>query len=415
MTIDKLLKNPESLSKTYRTLLHDVEFELNGTVLSAVCRNHFEAELIRVVAGKLICEGVQRERGIVIPRIAVTPSGNDLVPSDMEASKFVTGPGARHPEYVLNSFLVDETNAVAFSAAVDLVDPDINREQKTRFLYMYGNEGCGKTHLLYAAVNGLAESGKHLIVFDGEEFAQYLITAASLTGVAREIHSMQLHEADGLAVDDIGPIAGNDKQKVQQEFASVLDDLGQEGKYGIFTGRYSPTDWHWKLGPDLSNRLMKGQPAEIEDPRGLMREKLAEIVFGTANLRPGQDIISFVADARITSIRTLLTLCYQLVAQAYGGREVTVQLARSLLRKLGVKKGATDEDVVTNALQAMGMGIQLSEMQGPKINRELKKMRNGAITRLVEDKKLPQSLVAGAFDISTQAVSKIVKGDKKHS
>jgi len=413
--IDKLLKSPESLSKTYRTLLHDVEFELNGTVLSAVCRNHFEAELIRVVAGELIREGIQRERGIVIPEIAVTPSANDLVPSDMEASKFVTGPGAKHPEYVLNSFLVDETNAVAFSAAVDLVDPSMNREQKTRFLYMYGNEGCGKTHLLYATVNGLAESGKHPIVFDGEEFVQYLITAASLTGVAREIHSMQLHEADGLAVDDIGPIAGKGMQKVQQEFASVLDDLGQEGKYGIFTGRYSPTDWHWKLGSDLSSRLMKGQSAEIEDPRGLMREMLAEMVFEKANLRLEQGIISFVANARITSIRTLLTLCYQLVAQAYGGREVTVQLARSLLRKLGVKKGATDEDVVTNALQAMGMGIQLSEMQGPKINRELKKMRNGAITRLVKDKKLPQSLVAGAFDISTQAVSKIVKGDKKHS
>src|SRR5450830_678344 len=125
----------------------------------------------------------------------------------MEASKFVTGPGARHPEYVLNSFLVDDTNAVAFSAAVDLVDPDMNREQKTRFLYMYGNEGCGKTHLLYAAVNGLAESGKRLAIFNGSQFAQYLLEAASLTGVAREIHSMQLHEADGLAVDDIGPIA----------------------------------------------------------------------------------------------------------------------------------------------------------------------------------------------------------------
>jgi len=170
-----------------------------------------------------------------------------------------------------------------------------------------------------------------------------------------------------------------------------------------------------KLIDSLSDRLVKGQLAEIEASRGLMREMLAQIVFDRANLRPGQDVISFVGDADITSVRTLLTWCYQLVAQAYGDGEVTVRSAKSLLRKLGVKKGATDEKVVTSALQAMGIGIQLSEMQGAKINRDLKSIRNRAIMQLVEEKKLPQSLIAGAFGISIQAVSKIVKGGKKRT
>ena len=414
MTIDELLKSPESFSRTYRTLLRDVEFSVQGTCLSAFCRNSLEVELIKAVARAEILDGAKEELGIQNVYAAVI--GNPVEKSRRSAvnAGVLTSRLERpHPEYVLDSFLANETNAAAFGATIALVDWNSSGPRKTGFLYIYGSEGCGKTHLLHATVNGLVERGKRLLVFDGEEFAQYLLTAATLAGAGREAHLRELHEADGLAVDDIRPIAGAGKQTVQQEFASILDDLRHSGKCGIFTGKYSPMDWHWKLVDDLSDWLVKGQLAEVEAPGGLMREMLAQMVFDRSHLNPGGDVISFVGGADITSVRTLLTLCYQLVAKAYEGGEVTVKLARSLLRKLGIKKGANDEKVVTSALQAMGIGIQLSEMQGAKINRDLKSIRNLAIMQLVKDKELPQSLIAGAFGISTQAVNKIVKGDKK--
>jgi len=414
MRIDELLKNPESLSKSYRTLLRDVEFQLHDTSLLAVCRNHLEAELIRVVVGVQIRDSAEKELGIQNVEASVSQPANKSPRSDLDVSVFASGPGTRHPEYVLGNFLANETNAAAFAAAIALVNRDSSGARKTDFLYIYGSEGCGKTHLLQAMVNELAARGKYLAVFDGQQFANYLITAASLTGQARDAHMRLLREADGLALDDIGPITGNGMQTVQEEFASILDGLDQNGKYGIFTGRYSLTGWRWKLADGLSAQLTKGQSAEIAAPKTSMRRMLAEMCFERSNLRPGQDVISFVGDADITSIRTLLTLCYQLVAQAYGGGDVTVRSAKSLLRKLGVKKGASNEKVVTSALQAMNVPILLSDMKGRTINRDLKRIRNQVIMRLVEGKKLSQSLIAGAFGISVQSVSKIVKEGKKH-
>jgi chromosomal replication initiation ATPase DnaA len=413
MRIDDLLKEPESLTATYRTLLRDVDFQLVGAELHAVCRSHLEAELLRVVAEGRIRDGLERERSIRNVRVSITPSANDASLSDQDTAKPIAGPAAGHPEYAFDSFLVDETNAGAFVGAVSVVSAEGSVATKG-FLYIYGSPGCGKSHLLHATVNELASGGKHVAVFDGQQFAEYLIAAASLTGKARNAHLELIHGADGLAVDDIKPITGNGMQTVQLEFASILDNLDENGKCGIFTGRYSPTDWHWKLVDSLSYRLAGGQLGEIEAPRGLMRGMLAEMCFGRANLNPGRDILSFVADAQITSIRTLLTLCYQLVAQAYSGGDVTVRLAKSLLKKLGVKKGASDEQVVMAALQTMGVAIPLSGMQGRTISRDLKSIRNRVILQLVEDKKLSQSLIAGAFSLSVQSVSKILKEGTKH-
>ena len=147
-------------------------------------------------------------------------------------------------------------------------------------LFIYGNSGLGKTHLLRAISSEiLAKNPDADIIFTrGEEFVNLIVGGINKNKM-NEIHE-KYRNCDVLLVDDIQFIAG--KNSTQEEFFHTFNALTQAGKQIVLTSDSSPKDIE-VLDDRLKNRFEWGLIADIQPPD--VETRMA-IIQRKANTRP---------------------------------------------------------------------------------------------------------------------------------
>ncbi|MDR2530926.1 MAG: ATP-binding protein, partial [Oscillospiraceae bacterium] len=163
-------------------------------------------------------------------------------------------------KYSFDNFVVGPSNQLAYASAVSVSG---ERQGFYNPLFIYGNPGLGKTHLLYAISNNFREHhpNSSIVYVKAESFMNELV--AAILRKETEAFRNKYRSADLLLVDDIQFIAG--KEQTQDEFFHTFNSLYEHERQMVLTSDRPPKDM-LKLEDRLKTRFEWGLLTTIEPP-----------------------------------------------------------------------------------------------------------------------------------------------------
>jgi len=210
--------------------------------------------------------------------------------------------------YTFDRFIVGNSNKFAHAAAVAVSE----KPGKTyNPLFIYGNSGLGKTHLLLAigqAINN-REPDKKIAYVKGDEFTIQLVNAIR-EGTAEEFRT-KYRNVDLFLVDDIQFIAG--KQQTQNEFFHTFNNIYEAGHQIVITSDRPPLEMSL-LDDRLRSRFEGGlmadiQPPDLETRMVITRNKAAQL-----GLILSDEAVEFIANNITANIRQIEGVIKRLTA-----------------------------------------------------------------------------------------------------
>lgn len=210
--------------------------------------------------------------------------------------------------YTFDRFIVGNSNKFAHAAAISVADSPGTVYNP---LFIYGNSGLGKTHLLLSIGQKIHENDPtaNIAYIKGDEFTNQMVR--SIKENTQEEFRTKYRHVDLLLMDDIQFIAG--KLGVQEEFFHTFNNLYEAGKQIVITSDRPPMDMV-KLEDRLRTRFEGGlmadiQPPDLETRMAIIRNKASQ--FGM--LLP-DDVIEFIADEIKSNIRQIEGVVKRLTA-----------------------------------------------------------------------------------------------------
>ncbi len=260
-------------------------------------------------------------------------------------------------------FVVGPCNELAYAAAVALADadPEDPNPASTGPLFLHGDCGMGKTHLLQAACRRVRERQPHARVFytTGEQFTNDYITAVRSNTLERFRNKMR--RLDLLAVDDIGFFAN--KEKTQQEFLHSFDHIELSGSRVLLASDSHPKLIQ-KFSDALVSRCMQGLVVQVQAPDPATRLALVNRLASCRGLvlQPKLDeLIAANAGRSVREIEGTLAHLHALasLAQPQGPtRLVNRALAEKLFagqRQLAAKRPVRFTDIQDTVCQHLSV------------------------------------------------------------
>ncbi len=167
-------------------------------------------------------------------------------------------------ELTFENFIKGKSNELAYAYCI-AVSGKNGSLHKAMFnpLFIYGNSGLGKTHLLKAIEHEVRKNhpNMNVIYTTGESFTNELIKAVSEKNTV-EFHD-KYRQCDFLLVDDVQFIAG--KEMTQEEFFHTFNELYNAGKQIVLTSDISPNRIK-KLEERMKTRFTLGVQADVQPP-----------------------------------------------------------------------------------------------------------------------------------------------------
>ena len=163
-------------------------------------------------------------------------------------------------EYTFDTFIVGPSNKFAHAACLAVAT---NPSKAYNPLFLHGNSGLGKTHLLYAIGNEIKKNDPDKVIcyIKGDDFTNELIESLRLAKMA-EFRKKYRH-ADVLLVDDIQFIGG--KESTQEEFFHTFNALHEAHKQIVLTSDRPPKEIR-TLDDRLRSRFEQDLIADIQPP-----------------------------------------------------------------------------------------------------------------------------------------------------
>jgi len=196
-------------------------------------------------------------------------------------------------------FIIGSNNKFAHAAAKAVAD-----QLATAYnpLFIYGDAGLGKTHLLYAIYHAVRHRlpDIQIVYIKGDEFANELIHAIQ-TNTNTEFR-MKYRSADLLLVDDIQFISG--KVQTQEEFFHTFNSLYESGCQIVLTSDRPPMEI-MRLDDRLRSRFEWGLLADIQPPDYETRMAIVKKKSQQLGLTLSQEQIAFIAENVTSNIRQL--------------------------------------------------------------------------------------------------------------
>lgn len=250
-----------------------------------------------------------------------------------------------NPALTFDTFIVGKSNELAQMAAAAVAEQPFTLHNP---LYLYGQSGLGKTHLLYAIINKLRETHPEyrILYVTGEEFTNELTEAlAQKTAVAfRE----KYRNLDVLLVDDIQFISG--KMGIQQEFFHTFEALFQHNKQMIITSDVSP-DRINNLEERLQSRFAMGLIADIQAPDLELRTAIFRRKALDYNFDLDYSVLTFLAEHITKNIRLIDGAIKKLRAYCLlNGSKCTVATAERELKEF-LRSRQDDDEMVEKIFQ----------------------------------------------------------------
>ena len=234
-----------------------------------------------------------------------------------------------YDDYTFERFIVGSSNKFAHAAALAVSQRPAAENNP---LFIYGNSGLGKTHLMYAIANVLRRTHPEyrIIYVKGEDFTNELITAIQEGNVQAFRNKYRM--VDLLLLDDVQFIAG--KERTQEEFFHTFKALYEAKKQIVLTSDRPPkeintledrmkTRFEWGLLADI-------QPPDFETRIAIIRDKAVKM-----GVELPDDVSNYIAENIQANIRQLEGAVKKIKAMhELMGERITVSLAENAIDAL---------------------------------------------------------------------------------
>lgn len=312
--------------------------------------------------------------------------------------------------YVFGNFIVGPSNSLAYAAAHAVTE----RPGKLyNPLFIYGNSGLGKTHLLHAIGNQIKMQNKRASVLyqTADRFVNEFISAIRFD----KIHKFQekYKDIDVLLIDDVQFISN--KEQTQEAFFHIFNALYDAHKQLVFSSDTFPQNIQG-VAERLRSRLAWGLVTDIHMPSLETKVAILKKKAELSNSMVSDEVALFIASRVVSNIRELEGALVRVMAFAsLTKQQVTLELARKvLLRSSSTEEPssrAVDFDRIVYHVQKQ-YGYALVDMQSKSRNKDLAFVRQVAmyLMKKLTDKSLRDiGMYLGGRDHSTvmHAISKI--------
>jgi chromosomal replication initiator protein len=305
-----------------------------------------------------------------------------------------TGPGeptARlNPKYLFDTFVIGASNRFAHAAAVAVAEAPAKAYNP---LFIYGESGLGKTHLLHA-IGHYARSlypGTRVRYVSSEEFTNEFIN--SIRDGKGDSFRKRYREMDILLVDDIQFLA--DKESTQEEFFHTFNTLHNANKQIVLSSDRPPKQLV-TLEDRLRNRFEWGlitdvQPPELETRIAILRKKAVQ-----EQLNAPPEVLEFIASRISRNIRELEGALIRVTAFASLNRQpVDLGLTEIVLKDLIPGGEDSAPEITATAIMAATadyFGLTVDDLCGSSRSRVLVTARQIAmyLCRELTDLSLPK-------------------------
>ena len=232
-------------------------------------------------------------------------------------------------DYTFERFVVGNTNRYAHAAAKAVADGNVVNYNP---LFIYGESGLGKTHLLHAIRIEMKRRNPdcNVVLVKGEEFTNEMITALQ---IGKNIAFREKYRgADALLIDDIQFIAG--KTSTQEEFFNTFNTLYDAGREIVLTSDRPPQEMS-RLEDRLRTRFESGVMTEINPPdyetrMAIIRNKANQLGMVLSN-----EVTNYIAENLTSNVRQLEGAVKMIKARSeILGCEVDVPLVADVIKDL---------------------------------------------------------------------------------
>jgi chromosomal replication initiator protein len=297
-------------------------------------------------------------------------------------------PSRLNPKYTFDTFVIGSSNRFAHAAAVAVAEAPAKAYNP---LFVYGESGLGKTHLLHAIGHYARNlySGARVRYVSSEEFTNEFIN--SIRDDKAAMFQSRYREVDVLLVDDIQFLQG--KVQTQEEFFHTFNTLHNANKQIVITSDKPPkllgefeermrSRFEWGLITDV-------QPPDIETRIAILRKKAAQ-----ERLSAPPEVLEYIGSKISTNIRELEGALIRVTAFASLNRQpVDLALAEVVLKDLITDSTGPEITSATIMAQtAAYFGLSMEDLCGASRSRVLVTARQIAmyLCRELTDLSLPK-------------------------
>ncbi len=251
-----------------------------------------------------------------------------------ERSTTKTTEGSFNPKNTFDTFVVGENNNHAHAAAQAVASAP---GKSYNPLFLHGGVGLGKTHLLHAIGQHVAnhKKGARVMYLSSEKFTNEYIDAIQNNSVVK--FRRKYRQADVLLIDDIQFLAG--KERIQEEFFHTFNALHEAHKQ-IVLSCDRPASEIQNLEQRLVSRFEWGLVCEMQAPDPETRMAILRKKAAAMGVELPEDILQFLANRIRTNIRRLEGALIRVASFAsLTGKKLTLQTVESLLREVLHEEG----------------------------------------------------------------------------
>ena len=306
-----------------------------------------------------------------------------------------------NPDYTFDNFVVSRNSSLVYAAALKVSEAP---GEIYNPLYIYGDPGLGKTHLMHSIAHYITENTPNLRVMyvTSETFTSELIESIRHGTITPMDFRNKYRNIDVLLIDDIQFIIG--KESTQEEFFHTFNYLYEAKKQIVLSSDKPPKEFS-KLEDRLRSRFECGLLVDITSPdyetkMAILKKKLEMKQSESASpIVVDDEVLSYIAKNITINIRQLEGALTKLIALSKLNRvPIDLELAEYALRDIvfpDSKKTVTPEFII--ALVADHYDISVEEILSQKRDKQIAVPRQIAmyISRRYTD--LSQNEIADAF------------------
>jgi len=274
--------------------------------------------------------------------------------------------------YTFDRFIVGSSNNMAHAAAIAVAE---NPGKAYNPLFIYGNSGLGKTHLLLAIGQHIREKNPAVKIgyIKGDEFTNQMIQSVR-EGMAEEFRQ-RYRNVELFLVDDIQFISG--KERTQEEFFHTFNNIFEAGHQIVITSDRPPMEM-MNLEDRLRTRFEGGllvdiQPPDVETRMAIIRNKGQAL-----GLILPDDVVDYIAENITSNIRQIEGVIHRLTAyRDILDETITVESVKRAMKDV-IRMGVfvpTPDIIITET--GRYFGISEEEMRGQR------RSKNTAMARQV--------------------------------
>ncbi len=331
----------------------------------------------------LIAKNDNKSKDLETPRTAFTSGAVELPLNDF----YIDKENNLNPKYTFESFVVGPFNELAHAAA-----QAVAQKPGTAYnpLFIYGNTGHGKTHLIQAVGNSIKNqnTGKKIFYVTSEKFTIDYVN--SVQANKANAFKDRYRKYDVIIMDDIQFLSN--KEQTQEELFHLFNTLHENNKQIIFS-----SDKHPNFIPNLEDRLKSrfsaGMIVDIPSPDRESRLAILKTKARTSNVPIGDEVLEHLANTIDGNIRELEGVLNVLVCQSQlKGKELGITEVRNLIKNTAKPKKVVSVKEVTKAVASF-FNIEEVDIYEKTRRKEIIKPRQLVMYILREDFNVSYPLI----------------------